>query len=455
MLQRHPVSLWRRLARPAGVLGGALVVCAWLFEDAAPNRLAAEGRRSGPIRFAYWGGIDDHQTWQEVIAAFEAAHPALRVQPEWLPLSGFSTKIDHQLVAGAAPDVLMFQDEPYPRYAEKQFADLGPYIAADAEVQGWLADCWPTAVRSFEYDGAMHGVPIHGGNVLIFCNLDAFDRASRVRGRRIPPPSPDWTLDDFVAVCRDLTVDLDGDGDIDQYGFMQPHWVYYLPFIWAHGAALMDDARTRWTLTGPEAVSAFAMYADLQLRWGVAPMPIEYAGQNSDTAFLSGRVALCVNGPWFMPFLRETALRDRYKVVPIPRGSGGSATRVTWDGLCIYAKLPPERIADCWKFVRFVLSDSAQRAFAVHQRAIPARRALAATFVASGGSPGSAADVFVQETQTGRLQPITPAWHLINTAMRRHLASVILEGDGRRSPEEAVAALAADPAIREAIEGKP
>lgn len=482
------------IVRSLALMGIAAVVGYWLFADTVA-RYRISGRPTNEIRFSYWGGFDDHRMWGKVIAAFEARHPAVHVKPEWLPLSGYCTKIDQQFVAKSAPDVIMFQDEPFPRFAAEQFVGLDAFLEDDPEARAWLADCWPTAVQSFRFDGPLHGVPVHGGNVLIFCNLDAFGRASRFHGEPIMPPESGWSLDEFISTCQQLTIDEDGDGRTDQFGFLQPHWVYYLPFIWSHGARLLDEglrkdsrsssrapelargvaAQTRstrppsklggsldsdkralrhsgkWGLVGSEAVSAFAMYADLRHRWSVTPMPMEYAGQNSDTAFLSGRVAMCVNGPWFQAFLRETALSDRYCVVPIPSGPGGSATRVTWDALCIYAKSPPTQQAKAWQFIRFVLTVEAQEVFAEHQRAVPARRACADAYIRHGGGAGSPSAAFVEAMETARLQPITPSWQAMGRAMRRHLTSVILEGDARRSPEAAIAALASDPGIVQAF----
>jgi ABC-type glycerol-3-phosphate transport system substrate-binding protein len=300
----------------------------------------------------------------------------------------------------------------------------------------------------------LHGLPIMGGNVLIYCNLDAFDRVSRHHGEPVRVPDGGWTLEEFVALCQLLTIDADGDGRIDQFGFLQPHWVYYLPFIWSHGARLLEQdpaggysLASRWALQGPEAVAALAMYADLRHRWGVTPMPIAYAGQNSDTAFLSGRVAMCVNGPWFQAFLRETALADRYCVVGIPRGPGGSTTRVTWDALCISAKTPAARQADAWQFVRFVLTSEAQEIFASHLRAIPARRSCAGAYTRYGGGVGSPSAVFIENMETARMQPITPAWQSMGRAIRRGFNSVLLDGESRVSAAAAIAALAADPEI--------
>ncbi len=431
----------------------AIGAATWLFGDTLRHYID-RADSDDAIRFAYWGGYEDHVLWTEVVEAFHRHEPTIRIRQEWLPLSGYLAKIDQQLVAGAAPDVFMFQDEPFPRYAESQFLNLDPLFTADNEAAGCLDDCWPTAVASFrDGAGAMRGAPLHGGNVLIYCNPDAFERASRFHHRTIALPEDDWTLDEFVATCRDLTIDENGDGEPEQFGLLQPHWVYYLPFIWSHGAALLDESHSHWTLTGPAAVAAFQFYADLRHRHHVTPSPMEYAGQNSDSAFLSGRVAMCVNGPWYMPYLNETHLRDRYRVVGIPSGAAPSRTRVTWDALCVNAAIDTATREKAWRFVRFTLSDEAQTIFARRQRAIPARRAIGERFIAFGGGPASPAAAFIDAMATARMQPITKDWLPMDAVVRRHLLSVIPDGAARRSAEAAVDALANERVIRETFGG--
>ncbi len=425
----------------------ALAAAPWLFSDTFARYRSASREGDGRLRFAYWGGYDDHLMWGKIVEAFHAAEPSIRIKREWLPLWGYVTKLDQQFLADEAPDIMMFQDEPFPRYAPEQFADIEPFLAADPLTRLWLDDCWPTAAASFQFAGRLRGMPIMGGNVLIYCNLDGLELAEKVRGQAIRIPKGGWTLEEFLELCRRLTIDVDGDGRTDQFGLLQPHWVYYLPLLWSHGADLMDESRSRWTLQGPAAGAAFQTYADLRHRWAVSPVPIQYAGQNSDTAFLSGRVCMCLNGPWFQAFLRETRLRDRYAVLQIPAGPGGSTTRVTWDALCIYAKSPPKRQADAWRFLRFVLSVESQSVVAAHQRAIPARRSAAEAFVQFGGGPDSPSAEFIEAMGSARLQPITPAWMAIGRSMSRAMNSLILDGPGRKSPEQALAELASDPVV--------
>jgi multiple sugar transport system substrate-binding protein len=419
----------------------------WLFSDTIHHYVPADAA-TGSLRFSYWGSIDDKQMWDEIIGRFESSEPQWRIHAEWLPLYGYATKLDQQFVAEEAPDIILFQDEPFPSRAREQFTSLDEYLANDLDARGMLEDCWPTARTSFMHNGSLRGLPIMGGNVLVFCNLDAFDRAARARGEAIELPANDWTLDDFVSLAVKLTVDLDGDGRTDQFGFMQPQWVYYLPFIWSHGATLLDESLTRWTFMGPEAIASLSMFADLRHRWRVTPLPSEYAGQNFDTAFLSGRVAMCMNGPWFEQFLMQTGLKLRHCVAPIPRGPGGSATRVTWDALCIYDKSSPGKKEAAWRFLKSALSDSAQASIADRLRAVPARISAAERFVRAGGGQGSPAAKFVDAMNTGRLQPITEHWETMSRPIARHVTSLLFDGPARRTPEQVVEALQSDTDIQ-------
>jgi len=426
----------------------AVLLAYWLFADLVTKQLNWQ-TDSRPIRFAYWGDFEDHALWTEIVRDFEAFRPGRPIQQEWLPLSGYQPKIEQQLTGGAGPAVMMFQDEPFPRLARDHFLKIDP--ENHRALATHLADCWPSAVDSFKVDGALHGIPLHGGSVLIFCNPDAFARAAQHHGREIPLPTGDWTLTEFAELAQLLTIDIDGDGSVDQFGFFQPYWVYYLPFIWSHGADLLDESRTRWMLNGRRAEAAFTFFADLNLRYGVTPNPQAYAGQDSDTAFLSGRVAMCVTGPWFMPYLNQTDLRGRYRAVPFPSGARPGRTRVTWDGLCINANDSADTRKRALAFAKYALTAGVQRRFAAAQRALPARESLVTDFIEAGGGNASPAAAFAQAMQTARMQPITEHWIGMSRAVGRHLGSTVRAGSGRCSPREAVDALANDPVITAAF----
>lgn len=81
------------------------------------------------IRVSWWGGDARHKAILDVIAAFEAENPDVKVEPEYSAFAQYRDKFTIQLTSGAAPDV-MAVDQPWCDSIVKQgdfFLDLTPY----------------------------------------------------------------------------------------------------------------------------------------------------------------------------------------------------------------------------------------------------------------------------------------------------------------------------------------
>ena len=417
-------------------------VCWWLFADTVRHYC---GRADpGVIRFAHFGTYQDYETWGRVIAAFEREHPGLDVRQEYVVgwYGAYDTKVRQQILSKTLPHVLLVQLGPFPHLAE-HFADLTDR-AADPDVGLDLSAFDPTGVASFRHQGRLRGLPVSGGNLLVYCNPDCFAAAAAHHSRQVPLPDDGWTIDEFRTLAEDLTCDFDGDGQLDQFGFWQPQWVYYLPFLWSFGARVLDDSAQQWLLTGPEAEQALRFYRDLRVGRRVSPRPDEVAQMFQDAGFLAGKTAMCVNGPWFQPFLADTRLADRYHVAHIPTGPADRVTRVTWDAICMAAHYQPAEQDRAWQFVRFVCGPQAQAILAETLRALPARTDASASFVVA--DPRGQAAKFADALAYSRTQPITPFFRDVDYAINRHLARLLREHE-TYTPQQCLADLAADSAV--------
>ncbi len=439
----------RRVAAGIAICG----IAWWLLGDTVAH-YANRSQPDGVIRFAHYGGYRDFECWQRVIEAFEQSHAGVRVRQEYIP--GYGTQYDHkirrQLLAGVAPDVFMVQDESFPHYADTSLADLTDVIE-ERTLKRLRSDFHPTATASFRHGGAPHALPLYGGNLLIYVNMKCverapgparqdFDKLSRVAVPLADQLRDDWTIDEFRKCCRQLTCDFDGDGRTDQYGLWHPWWGYYLPFVWSQGAAVLDESRTEWRLTGPAARDAMQFYRDLLLADRVCPVPGELGQMRQDIAFLSGRVAMVINGPWFIPMLEESELRDHYRVLHMPSGPGGRFTRVTWDGIAINRHADERQRHDAAEFVLFATSRKAQDIFAQGRRVIPARLDAASGLALA--TPGSGTEKFMTSFDYLRVQPITAHWKTMDRAIKRHLRDLL--GD-RVTSAQFLANLKDDPDI--------
>jgi ABC-type glycerol-3-phosphate transport system substrate-binding protein len=442
----------------------------WLFADTIAHYAQPTATTTNVIRFAHFGSFEDYRLFQSIIESFEATHPDYRVKQEFIPgwYGRYESKLRQQILSETLPDVVVMQMAPFPRFRE-HFAGMDEWATRD-ERRALVDSLDATAVDAFDLRandvGGIRAVPFAGGNLQIYINPDCFELASQHRRQKIVPPDEDWTMQQFRDLCTELTCDLDGDGITDQFGFWLPRWIYYLPFIWSHGADVVGSAevagaevvgsvrsesvianagRTEWKLVGPSADEALSLYKSLASGpTRASPRPYEIPQIIQDVGFLTGKVAMCVNGPWFQPFLEKTRLRDRYIVAPIPSGSGGRATRVTWDGLCVSNQSPDARRRIAWQFVEHCLSREIQEQIAGTGRSLPALTAALHAFDDDERDPRR--KHFVDALRDSRLQPRFDRFFPIDRAINNHLRRWI-EDDDTRSASEFAHDLANDPAI--------
>lgn len=434
------VAAWLAGRREAGALArpmgwGAFVLFGtgagfWMFSDTFAYYYAA---KESALRFSYWGSYREHQMWEEIIEAFGRRHPGIGVKREYIT-GRYTDKIQKLLLAGEAPDVMMFADEHFPRFVPSgKLEPLDVYCRLPDRALDLEKDFFRTSVPHFQAEGRAYGIPVFGGNCLILYNREAFREAG------VPEPPERWTIDEFLATCRRLTADTDGDGRIDRYAFLVPGWVYWMPFHFAFGGRYLDPTRRHWRLVGPEAEASFAFWQDLRHRHRVAPRRDEL-GETGGVAFMTGRVAMQVNGPWAMPPLNEAGVS--YDVAHTPSGPGGRATRVSWDGLVMSSA--SRKKDQAWRFIHFALALEAQEIVARYQRSVPARKAAGQAFV--DANPEVRAGRFIEALDYSRIQPITPSWSLMS---REVSGETDLMLDGRQSPRQTLMDLAANAHLSE------
>ena len=350
----------------------AYLVIAVLMTVFRPEGAGPPTPNATQITLSFWGSYEEWGMWRDIIAGFHAKNPDIWVKLNYIP-GQYDDKIRLLLAADSAPDVMLIQDEPFPVYAAYgKFADLTDWAYGPDVPLDWDTAFWPTAAESFKLEGRVMGMPLWGGNVLVYYNKTMFHDLG------IEPPSDDWTLDEFVAKAKELTRDLDGDGRLDTFGFSLPGWVYFLPWTWGFGASYLNEAHDDWTFTGPEALDATRFYQDLRFKYHVAPAIQDMPGVQESVMFMTGRIGMNVSGPWQSPGLNTAGID--FDVVHIPVGPAGRRyTRVTWDALCLFDKSPHKPEALC--FMAYCLSLEAQGIVGRYIRSVPAVVAAKDTFI--------------------------------------------------------------------------
>ncbi len=395
------------------------------------------------IRFAHFGDAEDFEFWRQTIAEFEKSHPGTAVTQEFVTGSDEQSiiKLRQQVLSQSLPDVLLVDLRTFHEFSE-QFESLDE--AGDLISRLQLE---PTGARAFEVKKTQRGLPFSGGNLLIFVNRKCFWKASKFHIRPIELPDDDWTVEEFLRTAERLTCDLNRDGTTDQFGFSLPRWNEYLPFIWSFGAEIADEQATHWTFSGPAAQAAMRLLRQLSTGDRVIPTEEEVPKLPKDMGFLTGKTAMCVNGPQFIPILDKSELCRDYIVAPIPRGPGGRTTQITWDGIVMKKNLPAERRKVAWQFMEWALSKEVQGRLAHIGWGIPARVDMQGEFVAIDPSRRKP---FVDALTYSRLPSALPKFESLDRAITRHFDEAT---DPRRAFDASnmLDALARDPAVIDAF----
>ncbi len=421
-------------------LVAAVAVLSLLGSNSGCWRTAADKRTE--VRFCFFGGYEEWKLWQRMARAFEGENPDLRMKLLYWPGANYEDKVKLVMAAGTAPDVLSAQDEPFPNYCQlNQFEDLTPYIRRFRQ-EYHPSLFFPTALEAFQYDGKQRGIPWNGGQLMVYYNR----RLVREAGLPDPPPR-DWSIEQFTEYCRRLTRDDDGDGRTDQFGYeISGNWMYSLiPYVWIWGTDVIDPEMRRCTLNNPRGVAAMQWLRDLRWRWHAAPTAAEFSGAGG-AIFMTGKLGMEINGPWRLPFMRETDVE--WDIWHMPVGPTGERwTRGTWDALALYRGSRVKE--EAWRWIRYATGRQGQRMVAESGRAIPPRKseAYADGFVRPDTPQHE--ERFLEGMAYFRTQRIPLRWAEMNVVLARELEKLLSrEGDATaaaRALETGINEVLADP----------
>ncbi len=319
------------------------------------------------IRFASWGNEVEEKNLRALIAEFEKRHPNIKVEIEITPWARMFDKLMISSAGGRPPDVTRVSSEWFPPIVAKGLLEpLDKYVKRDNYD---LEDFYPQALDGWgRYKGVLYEIPTDIDIYAMYYNKDMFDKAG--------VPYPDWTWDwkKFLEAAKKLTKDLDGDGDLDQWGCAVSMW--WEDYVWQNGGEIVSADGKRCLLDRPEAYEGLQFMSDLINKYHVAPNAQEAANLGSMKLFTTGKIGMIVSGSWAAELIFKNEIKDfTYDVAPIVKGP---KRRATFIGGAAYAILKRSRHKDqAWELVKWMTGKEYQRSAAIRSQIIPSRRSVA------------------------------------------------------------------------------
>ena len=335
------------------------------------------------LRLTDWADLDEVPLDQKALAEFKRLHPTIDVLYEPNPGRQYEEKILTALAADEPPDVFLLDSKLIPTFTNKKILlDLTPYVRTfGIDTTQW----YPNVLRIARKGDALFAFPKGFTPLMVYFNKKLFDEA------RLPYPSNTWTWDDYLALAKKMTKDLDGDGTPDQYGATFTNYFYFwIAWVWKAGGDVVsrDGGLATGSLNSPLTESALSYLIDLRNAHKVAPntgswIQSEKTGMNVQL-FMNGKIAMMVDGHWRLPrILRQIEEGNlNVGVVSLPNGPAGVKSNVMYEsGWCVPVNARHPREAAL--LAAFMAGEKANRIRASKRLEIPSVRRVAEELVAA------------------------------------------------------------------------
>ncbi|MCK9221389.1 MAG: extracellular solute-binding protein [Limnochordia bacterium] len=326
--------------------------------------------------------VQDYGTtpWTEILTQeFQKEYPYV----DLVFRTGSMEQMTVMIIGGKGPDIVNGMGHAFINLGRQGgFVDLKPLLEKDGIYEEVEQCYWPPQFEAFKHQEQLFGLPQYLGTIAMYYNADMF----AAHGIHNPEPRADQsTMDweDFEAIAKKLTQDIDGDGVTDVWGFTK--WMTATDRIhyWMKAAGTDfygNEEKTVSTLDNPQAIEALEFLQGL--RWESQVM----APPNAPTSWLQSQAAIMEDGSWSLVSFLGLQKDGRPKVsfewnlFPMPIGpSGERSTLATNDGYGINknTKHPEEAYA----LLKFLAGPMANEIKAKYLALAPAHRDVAPEYL--------------------------------------------------------------------------
>ncbi len=263
----------------------------------------------------------DGAFYEALVNQFNEEHPDIKVN--FFVESGgaeYQAKVVLGIRSGDAPAALLLHADEIPRYIENEM--IYGWSKADWESTFGISfeDYVPATMAYVVADDTVYGLTFTVYHVGLYYNVDHFIAAG------LDPDRPPQTWDEFIEYGKALTVDTNGDGTPDQWGyFCHGGWQYrvlwqWYSLFWQMGGELLNEDQTQVAFNNDKGVAALQYFVDLIFKYGICPAE----PSDGEQAFALGTLSMHTNGPWMIAYF--DSIEDlNWRVANLPKYEGNAA----------------------------------------------------------------------------------------------------------------------------------
>ncbi|MBP5266170.1 MAG: sugar ABC transporter substrate-binding protein [Lachnospiraceae bacterium] len=243
----------------------------------------------------------------------------------------YNTKMIANMTANDLPDVFYVGPSAVRSYVDNGYVlPLDDYVDADT-----ISKVWGTTQEIYSYDGknigsgSLYALPKDLSCFAFAYNKDLFDEA----GLDYPDPNKPYTYDEFVEVCKALTKDTDGDGEVDQWGVANANQFGMTPYLYSNGVKFLNEDMTKVNVANNKQLEeALTFYTDLTIN-GYTPTVDQDAALGGYQRWLDGQIGFYACGTWDVAaFMDDATFPYEWDLCGWPVGPSGDGRSHTWMG---------------------------------------------------------------------------------------------------------------------------
>lgn len=368
-----------------------------------------------------WRVNGDNYAWQkEEIAAFQKSHPGVTVKLVEIPWTGGPEKLDIAVQSKTYPDIV--RGPLRVQYIQQGVIEPMNEFLTDADKKDYL----PNAIQGYSIDGKLYGFPFYMTSMTLLINLDLFAK----RGVT-PPKNGIWTWNEFVAACKKLTYDSNGDGKIDTYGFAasaMPPNEHLWPFMYTAGGRLLDD-KGNFAFASDNAIRGLKQLQSITTNKELSmPNAAGYGDPDIYMMFKNGKIAICAIGAWAVAAVRDDVPTMKVGTAYYPVGDSGKFCNAgSVSAYYIFKQTDREKLKVLVELAKMLTSTTEQKKL-FNYGSFPTRKSAKGIY---------ANDLAMKLLENGLAQvvlpPATPQIDKLTDEVSRQIQLVLL---GRLTPEQ-------------------
>jgi len=358
---------------------------------------------------------------EDFIEPFQKLHPNIEIKYEYTSFGDNREKLMTYYAAGNAPDLMhMSVGWVYDLAKLGMLANLQPFFDRDLRESDFFMEPFKAMRYPTMENGDLYGIPFAFVLTSLFYNKSMFNNYG------LPYPNNSWTWYDVRDYGKKLAVDLNGDGQKDQWGFFSDrNYTTLDPVIHAFGGRILDE-NFNVMLGEKKAADAIRFMVDLIHKDGVAPVP-----GSANTLFNQGKLGMLTTNISNMSGYRDAA-KFEWDAALMPIGPEKRVVRLWPDSFAISSTSKHKEAA--WEYIKFVITQTKMDRYS-GARKVPVFKRLATSreWLEEDKMPNKR--VFIESVQYGDPLEFRPRWDEWDSAKN---AALLPAWRGQISVEQAI-----------------